>query len=472
MKSRCLLLACLLLAACPSSQSPWSSSKDTKGAQDGFVTPFDGTTSGEDSTTAFDPGTPGEDTFLPDPGGADSTVIQDPGGPEDPGPHDPGPACPFTVSVTVDDGVSHIPVGGKARISWTAAGAGSGVTAQYALEIPVDGASLESDGTNAIVLGFDAAKADHTFHTTRIGVRVNVTDSGCTASKTAYVSVLGSVWATIYGKNVVKVMKSDKTPLTGAGIGSAHLLDPWCVAELPGNRLAVGNRHPTSPKMPVEMFDLEGNHLGSFESTDAGGTWMYGAGGGYAILYHPQTQKVWVGGANGAILLYDDQGHFQGNTPLSSTAWAAEAFGLLQDGTVVVAYGTASGPAGNWAVGVHRADGTYDHDLGVGESMGVKIEGLDVGPTGLIGLGGVTDIGNGVFTLVKPSGLVAAMSSPTSAAIPKYGVAAFGRDFLVATEGQYITKYKVGADGKPSTDTTWFNSEQAEWRGILVLGGN
>ena len=309
-----------------------------------------------------DPGSPPDDPGLPpeDPGVHPDESSSDPGLP-DPG-QDPGTACkPMIASFTVDH--THVPVGGTATVTWTLAPGAGNPTVKVGVEPASAQEYLLSMGDSAMQFRYPPEKAHRAFRTLPVKFLLTASGDGCVDKQEQTLKVLGSVWTTLY-TNEVRIYRSDGKDLV-QGVQTSYLGTPWAILELPGDRVAIGNKdvNLTDKKQPVVVFGLDGIHMGGLGDKNDASLW--GVNGCRSLMRHDPDGDLWLGGPDGRILVYADsvdKPTYKNSIELPLANRHAGDLFQLPSGEVIVVYGQNGAP-GAWAVDVLDTNGKYVRHL-------------------------------------------------------------------------------------------------------------
>jgi hypothetical protein len=431
-------------------------------------TPPVGTDNG--SPPPSDPGGAGTDPGPPpsDPGG--SPV--DPGGsPSDPGsPADPGgePGCaPFTVrSFEVAGGLAYARFNQKITVQAQIDGAPQTTTVTVE---PQSMAAFFSDlggGTAELQL----TQVDETFRTTPVTFKLSVAANGCSVEREASVKVLGNLWVTEIGADVVQCFRSDGSFIMQA-VSSTYLRDPYSLYELGPDRILVGN-HSLKQSL-IEVFDRRGVRQYGFEHEEENGTTIFSIYGADTIMKHPTNGEIWVGGPRGYLVVYSDDGTFQRKLHLGYSYDNLEPNSLvsLADGTTVLVPETTL----DWYLFLLDPEGEVIGRFG-NNSAELEIEvkvGAVANDSHLI-FTGKSPGGDGYVTLLRNTGQMVKRSERTEDVIPRWGVMAFGDGFLVITDRSATNDNKLAYyDSELNLVTESFTGEKlGQYRGMMILGGN
>lgn len=453
---------------------------------------------GADSATGSDSAT-GTDTG---PGGADTTTGADiAGGPDslqDGGPHPadtatpsdtagatdsagpvdtavepdvPDPGCPdFTIdSFGLAGAPKYLHFGEPATLATALTSDGS-PTISVTVSPPAMGQFFTSAGAGGG--DFLVDDVDRAFRTTTVTFTLDVTAGDCTAQRTATVKVLGNVWATETSTDVVEVFRSDGS-FIGQGIPSTYFSidsgsgDPWSLLELDAGRIAVGSRHQDG----VEVFDPQGNHLYAFDLKDNKGSRLYSIYGAYAMIRHKPDNRIWVGGPDEKILVYEDDGTHVETISLGFQGPQAECLIQLPNLQTVMCDDTTA----TWGLKVLDTEGAIIGGYGNNTtSLSLAVYRGAASPSGKLVFGGRNTISSaGHLALLEPAGQLYKQSEPIEDWKPQYGITAFGDGFLT-TENKPATNDTPLAlfDGDLNLlDEAWTDRE-GTYRGLMVFGGN
>ncbi len=345
-------------------------------------------------------------------------------------------------------------------------------TAQVAIDPPSMNAFFEPDGHGGGV--FRQTDVDIAFRTTDVTFTLKATRAGCTIERQATLRVLGNVWVTEAGSNVVEVFRSDGTYLS-QGIGNTWLSSPtsggapWTLLDLGKERIAVGMRF----KAGVEVFSPDGMHLYSFDTEDPNGDFLWSIYGAVALERHQPDGRIWAGGVREKILVFEDTGQYVETIYLGFQGPTAECLIQLDDMTTVLCTDTQSLPwklllldvkgeiIGPW--------GNNSNQLSVGIYRGSRT------PSGQLVFGGQnTGAGHkGRVVLLAPSGKLLANSPPLDEFTPEYGVVPFGKGYLAAVSqvGEPQQHLVLFGPDLQVVDPQW-SEMKGRWRGIMVYGGD
>lgn len=377
---------------------------------------------------------------------------------------DPGPQCPFEVALEVDAGVTHVRIGQEARVRGRVV---SHDGAAPALELFVEPAAAQawvtSPADGEAVLRVD--DADVRFRTTPVTFRLKATGGTCTLEREVTVKVLGTVWVAENGGDVVQAFRSDGTFL-GQAIPSGLLEDPWSLLELPGDRILVGSRH----KAGAEVYDLDGNHLYSFQTEDPrDGTTLFSIWGTYAAILHQPDGAVWIGGRDGQTMIFGQDGTWK-----RSVLWDYQWSNLQVEGLVQLPDGRTlalSNSSIPWSMVLLDGQGQVEVGRFGDNSNELKlvVEGVALAGNRLLVSG--TANNKGFVARLKTNGILEKVSAPFDDWTPENGIVAFGPGCLVSTAQTSDSVVYVGSDLVP--DPVAFTGEKSGlYRGLVVLGGN
>lgn len=422
-----------------------------------------------------DPGgnDPGKDGFVPpmDLAFQDFQPPQDPGT-SDPGAADPGgvdlydPGCPdFEIkSFGTVNGARHVAFDQRLDVVSGVTWEGTAPTITLDFQ-PAGLAAYWHDEGNGVGW-FQQTAVDAQFPTTEVSLTLTVSAGGCQDQAEFRFKVLGSVWIAENDGNVVQVFRSDGEFLV-QGLPSTYLKDPWELIQLGPDRIGVGNRHQGG----VEVYDLDGNHVGAFDTDDDKGSYLYSIYGAYGMIRHRPDNTIWVVGPRGKLLVYQDDGQwletrYLGNVTLGELT-PEDIVQLPDDTTVLVgdkswawdmvlldANGDTIGPWGNnkeeLELQVFRATTTPDGQVAVSGKVGLAVN-------------------KAFVAILKPAGQMVRYSDPLPDFKKSYGILAFGDGFLVTTDADTVVH--LDKDLKVVT-TDWTQGKAGTYRGLMVLGGN
>ena len=456
----------------PDGSTP-TTGKDAKSPSDTTGTPPKDTTTPKDTATPVnDTGSGPTDTGKPP---ADVPGDPDSGNPEDTAkpPEDVQTGCP-TFEITSfglagNPGWLHF---GEAASLETSISSGAGAAPQVTVDVsPASMKPLFTDLGNGEGT-FEQTDVDETFATTEVTFTLTVSDGGCSKQRTAKVKLLGNVWATEIGSDVVEVFRSDGTYLI-QGIPSTFFSvqmgsgDPWSLLELAPDRIAVGSRHQSG----VEVFDLTGEHLYSFDTQDDKGAYLYSVYGAYSMIRHQPDGKIWVGGPSEKILVYTDDGKYQETLHLGTYGPSAEGLVQLDNGKTVLVDDSSM----SWDLYVLDDKGELIGGYGDNKNdLDVFIyNGARTNSGGLVFSGRNSPTQSGYLALLKPAGQLSKHSAPIKDFMPEYGIIPFGEGYLVATSKSSTNDRPLAYFDKDLNLVAeeWSNKE-ATYRGLMILGGN
>ncbi len=309
------------------------------------------------------------------------------------------------------------------------------------------------------------------FATTEVTITLTVSNSSCFVQRAVKLKVLGNVWVAETSADVVQVFRSDGAFLL-QGIGSTFLEDPWELLQLAPDRIGVGNRH----KGGVEIYDLDGVHVGAFQTEDADGAFLYSIYGAYAMFTHRPDGHVWVGGVRGKILDYLVDGTYK------KTIWVndyqtgdLDPKDLLQlpDDTVLALQDTTL----DWGFYLFDKAGKYIGDWGDNDNeLELEVNRMALTPDNRVVVGG--EVGypanKGYLALLKVGGQMIKKSAPIAEFLPSYALVAFGDGFLTVGEvgGTNDTPIALFDKDLNLVNAAWNGEKTGSYRGLLVLGGN
>ncbi len=469
-----IVMAALLAAGCLSA-TPKTLADDGL-PDDSVADPGAGPDGSVDLGAPEDPGPQDDPGTQPDPGadvagdpGADPAG--DPGAPDaaDPG----GPDCGFQATFESDR--DWVAWGEAAQLSWTVTGDAPDLV-NVTIDAPFPGNLLQK-GVEGSATFLWKQVADASFRTTPVTLRLKADKGDCHVEIPVTVKVLGNVWVTLY-TGEVQVWRSDGAHDAAWGwdiAANQHFGTPWCLAELPNGHVAIGNHAPADPSKPVEIFSLAGTWLGSFDTYDPKDVqhYLWSGSGAHALLVH--GSEVWVGGPNGVVLVFDTDGHYLREIPLTWGNAAAESLVELPAGEVLVVLGGGT-PKPGWDLDLVGTDGKAKGrpSLDAADAQDLAVwHGAMARPGELI-FGGES---NGDGWLV-PMGLDFHSTSSSTfygGPIPKYGIAGFGDGYLAVVQetGGAGQDSVIMLDGvlKPSA-TPFMPPLYNGYRGLIVMGGN
>ncbi|NOZ00649.1 MAG: hypothetical protein GXP54_02010 [Deltaproteobacteria bacterium] len=313
---------------------------------------------------------------------------------------------------------------------------------------------------------FRQTAADEKFATTEVTLKLKVTGGGCTDEATYAFKVLGSVWAAEYGGDVVQVFRSDGQFIV-QGIPTTFLNDPWSLIQLAPDRIGVGNRH----KDGVEIYDLDGTHVGAFDIVDDKGSNLYSIYGAYALMRHQPDGKIWVAGPRGKLLIYEPDGTFLDYVYLdiypAGELQGEDLFQLPDQTSVIVGDKTLSWdmylldidgkPVGKW--------GDNSQELQLKVYRAASIAGGGVAVSGKVGLA----INKAVLAILKPGGQMVKQSAPVPDFLQSYDILPFGDGYLVSTDQGSIARFDADLN---LVTSSWTGAKEGDYRGLMLLGGN
>ena len=260
------------------------------------------------------------------------------------------------------------------------------------------------------------------------------------------------------------------------GVQTSYLGTPWAILELPGDRVAIGNKdvNLTDKKQPVVVFGLDGIHMGGLGDKNDASLW--GVNGCRSLMRHDPDGDLWLGGPDGRILVYADsvdKPTYKNSIELPLANRHAGDLFQLPSGEVIVVYGQNGAP-GAWAVDVLDTNGKYVRHLDpVGSPVTLGVWTAAPGSGNELLLGGSS--GNqGHLVHAKANGAVILYGGPY-ADNPKYGLTAFGEGWLVILTGNSDVAQKVvrfNAELKADEGEPFAPEGYSAYRSILVLGGN
>jgi hypothetical protein len=384
------------------------------------------------------------------------------------------PDCGFAItSFTVQDGRTHLRMGELAHFETVVDAQGAQVTVTYTAEGLPSWVAFEDHGDGTADM--EALSQTVKSRTTPVTVRMRASHLDCAIERTITVKVLGTVWATEYGANVVQVFRSDGT-FIGQGIPSGLTSDPWCLLELGPDRILVGSRH----KIGAEVYDLDGNHLYSFDTVDQGGGGLFGGSGAYTAIRHRPDGDVWIGGPYGMILVFEDDGAGKKGRYKKTLEFDYYRFGNIQPESLIQLGNDKTAMVYQysipWSMVLMDTKGDVENAKFADNSNELKLvleQGAVAGDGFVVG-GRVQQ--SGFLAVVRQNGIMDRHSGPIADFVPEYGVVAFGQGFLAATSQLPSTVHDsivyFGADLVPVVDPPFSGDKTGGYRGLMVLGGN
>ncbi len=503
---RPILALVLLLPACLSADKKVVGPTDTQGIyldlepnRPGSYDIGNTGRSGEDKGTtppSTDPGTPpvGTDTTPPpgnDPGavtttdrggtGSDrggtpvdpGTTPADPGGtPTDPGaPTDPGgqPTCAaFTVrSFGLVGDKSHVRFGEKASVTADIDGAPQTVT------VTVEPQSMAPFFTD---LGGGSAEltvtqVDETFRTTPVTFKLHASAGGCSVEEEATVKVIGNLWVSEIGADVVQCFRSDGSFVMQA-VSSTYLEDPYSFYELEPDKILVGNH--SKKQAVIEVFDRRGARQYAFDyEEEQSGATLFSIYGADTIIKHPTTGEIWVGGPREYLLVFDEAGSFKEKLYFGYSYSNLEPNSLvpLADGTTVIVPESTL----DWYLFLMDAGGEIIGRFGNNSAeLELEIKVGAVADDDHLVFTGKTGAGDGYVTLLRNTGQMVKQSARTEDVVGRWGVIAFGEGFLVITDRSGTNDNKLAYyDSELNLVNESFTGDKlGRYRAMMILGGN
>jgi len=310
------------------------------------------------------------------------------------------------------------------------------------------------------------------FATTEVTFTLTVSNGACFEQRSTALKVLGNVWVAERSADVVQVFRSDGTFLQ-QGISSTFLEDPWELIQLAPDRIGVGNRF----KGGVEVFDLDGTHVGAFQTENASGLYLYSVYGAYAMSHHRPDGHVWVGGVRGQILDYLVDGTYKKTIMVngfSTGDLAPEDMLQLPDDTVLAIQDSNTA----WAFFMFDTAGTYIGDWGDNSNeLEIDVNCMALTPDALVAVGGETlpsvPVKEGYMALLMPGGQMVKHSGPLSTFVPNYGLISFGDGFLAVGRvvGTNNTSIALFNKDLSLVDASWNGQKTGSYQGLIVLGG-
>ncbi len=361
-------------------------------------------------------------------------------------------------SLVVGDGGGYIRFGQDVQV--VSVIEGTGVTATLSVE-PASVAAFftdNGDGTGT----FLQDEVDTTWQTTQVTFSLAVEVGGCEETYQVSAKVLGNVWVALK-QGVVDVFRSDGVFLT-QGVPSTYLDDAWSVFQLDDETVLVGQRWADG----VEMFDLDGNHVGSFDTKDPEGQYLYSVYGAYTIMRHQPDGRLWVGGPRDKILVYDDAGTWLETIDLWWDSIEVEDLVQLPSGDTILIDDSYS-----WELRLLDEAGEDIGDYGDTESTEIKLTtaAATLGHDGKVLLAGRSGspATYGRLVLLKQAGQFVKASELFEDFEPDYGVVTFGNGYLGATDAGTLVEWDADL---AIIDAAWTGEDTGDYRGLMVLGGN
>lgn len=420
-------------------------------------------------TAQGDTGGPG----TPDvPSGADTAGPADAGGGTDTAdvaPDVPEPTCDtFGIEAFGLAGAPKwLTFGEQAQLSASVTGT---PTLSVSVSPPAMGSFFTDAGGGAGTFVVD--EVDETFRTTEVTFTLTASDGGCELQRTAKVKVLGNVWVTETNNDVVEIFRSDGSYLI-QGIPSTRFTkdigagNPWSLLELSPDRIAVGSRHQDG----VEVFDRHGVWQYAFETKDKDGLRLYSVYGAYAMMRHAPSGKVWVGGPDEKIIVYEDDGAYVKTIYFGFQGPQAECLVPLANGHTVMCDDTTL----PWSLVELDEQGAilggYGNNSG---TVKLTIHGGAAAANGQVVFAGtVPVVGASHLALLKQAGQLVKKSPPIEGWKPEYGITALGDGFLVATSKTGSNEQHLAHfDADLNLVTDAWSELSGAYRGVIVLGGN
>ena len=356
-----------------------------------------------------------------------------------------------------------------------------GQTAELVAEVTLDGEPLGApDGGVTLTAGptalagffsdqgggagsFTQTDVDWGFQTTEVTVTAAVAHAGLQADGSVSFKVLGNLWIADWSDGVVREHRSDTT-LLGVAVPGTYLEQPWSLLQLDEGVVAVGNQYDG-----IEAFDLDGNHLFSFDQKDSEGQGTFGIFGGEAMVRHPMTGHIWVGGPLGEILRFSDDGVFLDRVEFPFEYNGINAGGLVATDKGEIVMVVDGGGAGLEEMLLLDAEGEIIGDYAENPDVELSTYVIAETPDGGFVIGGqAASWYTGRLARVAQSGKWLASSPAFEDLEPRRGLSAFGHDYLTSTNEGSVA-WISGDFEVIDADIT---GETSNYAGIIVLGGH
>ena len=381
---------------------------------------------------------------------------------------------PVEPQVVVVDGDHHARVGEPLEIATSVELHGEDVApGDVVVTMEVEPAEMAAhfddhgDGTGT----FQVDDVGVDFATTEVTVTVTATAKGKTYTDTVTFRVLGNLWVANRDASVVDVYRSDGQFLV-QGIPSTYLSKPTSLLQLGPDRIAVGNRYNSGTKNSVEVFDLDGERLTSFDDKDDKERGLWSIYGGYAMMRHQPSGNIWVGGPTAGMLVFDDRGHFLDEVllPYFYSNWNVGLLLQKSNGEIVV---DDDDSGSQWDLLLLDSAGDELGDFGKNPDLPLVVEvGAYLPDTGRFVFGGKSYYGSvsGYLALTKGAGQLLAHTAAMEGIIPRHGLIAFDDGFLVAVADGRVMRF--GGDLELLDEDYLGLGDEASGGAMMILGGN
>ncbi|MGM0578926.1 MAG: hypothetical protein ACQEXJ_24600 [Myxococcota bacterium] len=404
------------------------------------------------------PDTPTPDAVVPDTQGPDVPPTEDVE--ED---TEPPALCPGLTSAEVEivGGQRYARFGETVEIAGTVTG-----TADVDMAITVDPPEmepfLEEQGDGIATFGVDDVDLD--FQTTEVTFHFESVVGRCFVDRTVSLKVLGNVWIADRDNHVVEVFRSDGSYIM-QGVPSTYLETPWSLTQLDGERFMVGSRYTGGA--PIYTFDAE--KVGGFDEDDEMGQYLWSVDGAYSALVHEPDEKVWVGGVRGQLLVFEPDGSYVETLYLDNYNLTVEDMWQLPDGNVVLLDDSSL----DWEMTLvdDEAEEIGPWGDNGGSELKLVIETGTAAPDGdyvVAGRMGTGSSAKGFLARLKSGGQMLDHSDPLEL-WPRYGLTAFGDEFLVSTDDDRVVMLDAGLE---VVDDDWTGDKDVSWTAIMIAGGN
>jgi hypothetical protein len=309
------------------------------------------------------------------------------------------------------------------------------------------------------------------FATTPLTFTVHASSGDCSIEKETETSVkvLGNLWVTNTEHDVVQCFRSNGSFVMQA-LGSTYLSAPYSILGLDEDRILVGNHR--MKRSLVEVFDKSGAHQYAFEIEEQDGSAIFGEFGADTIMLHPTTGEIWVGGPQGYLVAYSDDGTFLRKLDMGEATLLPRFLLPLPDGTAVL---VPESVTTTWDLHLLDTDASLIGSFGNNSAeLEIEIYAGAVADEEHLVFSGSDDSGAGYVALLRNTGQMVKRSQPAPGNAGRFGVVPFGDGFLVisgAEEGgdRQITYY----DSELNLVTESFTGEKrGHYRGMMILGGN
>jgi len=309
---------------------------------------------------------------------------------------------------------------------------------------------------------FNLSEVDLYFATTTVSLRLVATGGGCSAERTAALKALGNLWVTVRNPPVVQVFRSDGAFIV-QGISSTYLNDPVSLLQLAPGKIAVGNRQKA--QAIIEVFDLDGRRLYSFQDETEDGHHIYSSYGAETMLRHQPDGLIWVGGPRGYQLTFDEAGTFKEKLHLDD--YTLQARSLVQ----IAGRGVVLVPQHSIAWYLYLLDekgeeiGRFAQNT---EELNLTVHRGALAPGNHLVVAGVVNH-RGTLALLRPDGQMERQGTPTEELLPRWGLISYGHGFLATTEQDSIAYYDADLN---LVSESFTGEKKARYAGLMVLGGN